>query len=187
MVFDSRLRICQPFGAEQTRCGLVDPARGVVAGHRRYSPGIAADSRNRPSCFDAALRSDAHRSGFIAPGGAVDARGGVAGVLDSCAAGCESRSDDGNQTLLWEVSRDMWSFRSLETLARDLRYGLRMMVRNPGFTAVAVLTLTLGIGACTAVFSVVYAVMLRPLPYHDPDRLCAIWKSVPKKGLERDW
>src|SRR5262245_60806315 len=93
----------------------------------------------------------------------------------------------GNQTLLLEVSRDMWSFRLLETLARDLRYGLRMMVKNPGFTAVAVLTLMLGIGACAAVFSVVYAVMLRPLPYSSPDRLCVLWKSVPKKGLERDW
>jgi predicted permease len=98
-----------------------------------------------------------------------------------------ARRQFGNQTLLREVSRDMWSFRSLETLARDLRYGLRMMVRNPGFTAVSVLTLTLGIGACTAVFSVIYAVMLKPLPYRDPDRLCALWKSVPKKGLERDW
>src|SRR5215467_3940482 len=93
----------------------------------------------------------------------------------------------GNQTLLQEVSRDMWSFRFLETIARDLRYALRMMVKNPGFTAMIVLTLMLGIGACTAVFSVVYAVMLRPLPYSSPDRLCVLWKSVPKKGLERDW
>jgi len=98
-----------------------------------------------------------------------------------------ARRQFGNQTLLRELSRDMWGFRYLETLARDLRHGLRMMVRNPGFTAVAVLTLTLGIGACTAVFSVVYAVMLKPLPYRDSDRLCALWKSVPKKGLERDW
>jgi len=61
------------------------------------------------------------------------------------------------------------------------------MGKNPGFTAATVLTLMLGIGACTAVFSVVYAVMLRPLPYSRPDRLCVLWKSVPKKGLERDW
>src|SRR5262245_42387964 len=81
----------------------------------------------------------------------------------------------------------MWSFKSLEILAKDLRYSLRMMVKNPGFTAATVLTLMLGIGACTAVFSVVYAVMLRPLPYSRPDRLCVLWKSVPKKGLERDW
>src|SRR5262245_22629274 len=98
-----------------------------------------------------------------------------------------ARRQFGNQTLLREVSRDMWSFRSLETLAQDLRYSLRIMVRNPGFTAVAVLTLTLGIGACTAVFSVVYAAMLRQLPYRDPSQLYLLWKSVPKKGLERDW
>src|SRR5262245_49925673 len=98
-----------------------------------------------------------------------------------------ARRQFGNQTLLREVSRDMWSFRSLDTLARDIRYGLRVMVKHPGFTGVAVLTLMLGIGACTAVFSVVYAVMLRPLPYRNPDRLCVLRKSVPKKGLERDW
>jgi predicted permease len=98
-----------------------------------------------------------------------------------------ARRQFGNQTLLREKSRDMWSFRSLETLARDLRYSLRMMVRNPGFTAVAILTLMLGIGACTAVFSVVYAVMLKPLPFRDPDRLCVLWKSIPNRGLERDW
>ncbi|MBO0719357.1 MAG: ABC transporter permease [Blastocatellia bacterium] len=93
----------------------------------------------------------------------------------------------GNQTLHQEASRDMWSFRFLEMLAQDIRFSLRIMKRNPGFTAVAVLTLTLGIGACTAVFSVVYAAMLKPLPYRDPNRLCLLWKSVPKKGLERDW
>jgi putative ABC transport system permease protein len=93
----------------------------------------------------------------------------------------------GNRTLLREVSRDMWSFRFLDTLAQDIRYSLRIMLRNPGFSAVVVLTLMLGIGACTAVFSVVYAVMLKPLPYRDSDRLCVLWKSVPKKGLERDW
>jgi putative ABC transport system permease protein len=98
-----------------------------------------------------------------------------------------ARRQFGNQTLLREVSRDMWSFRSLEILAQDLRYSLRIMLRNPGFTAVAVLMLTLGIGACTAVFSVVYAAMLRQLPYRDPSQLCLLWKSVPKKGLERDW
>src|SRR5499426_591668 len=88
----------------------------------------------------------------------------------------------GNQTLLQEVSREMWSFRSLETLLRDLRYGARMLLKNPGFTLIAVITLALGIGSNTAIFSVTSAILLRPFDFHDLDRLVWVYETAPQQG-----
>src|ERR1051325_1022239 len=74
----------------------------------------------------------------------------------------------------------------METLFKDLRYAIRMLIRKPGFTLVAVLTLALGIGANTAIFSVVNGVLLRPLPFQDPNRIATFWQSNPRGGVQRE-
>ncbi|HET9529615.1 MAG TPA: ABC transporter permease, partial [Blastocatellia bacterium] len=83
-----------------------------------------------------------------------------------------------------EDCRDELGSRWVEVLWQDLRYGARVLRRNPGFTLAAVLTLALGIGANTAIFSIIYGVLLRPLPYRDGDRLIVLRQQAPLAGVE---
>src|SRR5260370_3647742 len=83
----------------------------------------------------------------------------------------------GNPTLIREQTLAIWSWNWLESLARDLRFSLRTLRRTPGFTVIAILVMALGIGANVALFTVVRGVLLKPLPFHDPDRLVMLYEA----------
>src|SRR6202140_5336290 len=94
------------------------------------------------------------------------------------------RLERGNLEVTKEIIRSTGWESFVETCWQDLRFGLRMLRKNPGFTAVVVLTLALGIGANTAIFSVVNGVLLRPLPFANPSRIMLIRERLPGFSLD---
>src|ERR1700723_57949 len=82
----------------------------------------------------------------------------------------------GNPTVLGDEARSSWSWNWLEKLLRDLRYGARTLTRSPGFSGTAILVMALGIGATTSLFTIVRAVLLKPLPFREPDKLVMVYE-----------
>ena len=91
----------------------------------------------------------------------------------------------GNVGLVQQVTREIWSGRSVEVFLQDVRYGFRILRNNPGFTLVAILALGLGIGANTALFSMVYGVLLKPLPYPGSEQLQRLDRVTPQNPQGR--
>lgn len=103
-------------------------------------------------------------------------------------ARADARRRFGNSTVTRERAVEAWQFSAIETVLQDLRYGLRSIRKAPGFALLILLTLALGIGATTAIFSVVYSVLLRPLPYPAVERLAWLGESTPKaSGVSVTW
>src|ERR1700722_2552893 len=103
----------------------------------------------------------------------------VAGGMSTEEATYAARREFGNVNLVEENGRDVWRWLSIETFFADVRFGLRMLARNPVFTAVSLLTIAIGIGANAAVFSVVNSVLLKPLNYPQPQELVALHQLAP--------
>jgi putative ABC transport system permease protein len=98
-----------------------------------------------------------------------------------------ARRELGNLTLVEEDTRTAWGWTRFEQLARDAGFGLRQIRRNPAFSAIAIATLALGIGGITAIFSAVDAILIRPLPYPDADRLVMIWDNLNRDGSSKSF
>ena len=101
------------------------------------------------------------------------------------AARRSARLDFGNSVVVEENTRAAWGWTRLEQFARDAAFGLRQVRRNPMFSGLAIATLALGIAGVAAMFSAVSTILIRPLPYADPDRLVIIWDDLSHEGIPK--
>src|ERR1700722_8479355 len=116
----------------------------------------------------------------------------VAGGMERREAEYQARREFGNFSLTERDGRDVWRWSSVERVWTDVQFGFRILRKNPGFATIAILTLALGIGANTAIFSVVYGALLAPLPMPHPEELVMVWsnddgRNVVSPGDFLDW
>src|ERR1700733_14546126 len=119
------------------------------------------------------------------------ARAGRTVLADLCATGGSIISGAGTRvggvSRIKEDYRETYSLGQIEVLMQDVRYGVRMLRKHRGFALAAVLSLALGIGANTAIFSIVDALLLNPLPYPQPERLAVLWPRSPALSTRHEW
>src|SRR5262245_54477457 len=131
----------------------------------------------RSSAFESSMEAEM-RHHLELEAEALMARG-----MNRAEAGDAARRRFGSIAQLKDDCRDSWGLRAIDVIRQDVRYAARSLAKYPGYTAIVLLTLDLGIGANTAIFSVVQAVLLRPLPYTHGDRLVEVRQQAPRIGV----